>query len=290
MKVLLNNLLKGSPEAWEEFVDRFSRLIYKVFCTRTFGFSRDDIEELFNDFMVGLIKDNYHKVRLYEGRNDCSFPSYLKKIAINMAIDRKKKLIRNRMTSLNASWDHSDPDEFRLMDTIDSGTADPNALALRREETDRFLDALYRLAPAKLLVVLLIIYHEFDRVELAKLLGTSRQNIDVIYNRCKEQLKKLLQEGGRKGGSKGEDRQWSAAVQSKKEQLGLQDRGETLERCIKALKVPEELLVGVVFMNALSVEPTPKRIMRLLNLDFESVQDCVEKMFNRILSGKDEGG
>ena len=196
MEELIKSLVEGSEEGWNEFVTRFNRLIYKVFCSRSFGFSREDVDELFHDFMVSMLKNDYRKVRQFEGRNECSFPSYLKKIAINMAIDRKKTLMRKYMTSLQATWDRSGAEEGReLINTIDSGTQGPDDVLVDQEETTQFLDALYRLAPSRLVVVLLIIYHDFDRVELGRLLNTTRQNIDVIFNRCGEHAQERLPEG-----------------------------------------------------------------------------------------------
>jgi RNA polymerase sigma factor (sigma-70 family) len=283
MEELIKSLVQGSEEAWNEFVTRFNRLIYKVFCTRSFGFSREEIEELFHDFMVSMLKDDYRKVRQFEGRNQCSFPSYLKKIAINMAIDRKKTLMRKHMTSLQTSWDRAGSDDGReLIDTVDSGVEGPREVLIDQEEAAQFLEALYRLAPAKLLVVLLIVYHDFDRVELGKLLETSRQNIDVIFNRCKEQLKKLLK--ARRGSGKDSEpsADWPEAVLAMKDRLVLQDRDHLLERCLERLSVPDELLVGVIFINSLSLDPTPDRISSTMNTDTEKTLYIVEEILKKI--------
>jgi hypothetical protein len=77
MEDWIKKLTSGTQDAWDEFITCFNRLIYKVFWTRSFGFSREEIDELFHDFLVSMMENNYKKVRLFEGRNNCSFASYL---------------------------------------------------------------------------------------------------------------------------------------------------------------------------------------------------------------------
>jgi RNA polymerase sigma factor (sigma-70 family) len=283
MEELIKNLVEGSQEGWNEFVTRFNRLIYKVFCSRSFGFSREEIEELFHDFMVSMLKDDYRKVRQFEGRNECSFPSYLKKIAINMAIDRRKTLMRKHMTSLQTTWDRAGTEDGReLIDTIDSGVQGPEDVLVNQEEAAQFLGALYRLAPSKLVVVLLIIYHDYDRVELGRLLQTTRQNIDVIFNRCKEQLKKLLKAGTNLEDESPSPVRWSKNILTMKDRLVLEDRDAVLSRCLKELSIADELLIGIIFLNSLSLEPSPERMALALNCKVETALDIVEKTLKKI--------
>lgn len=276
-------LSAGGADGWNTFLTRFNRLVYKVFCTRSFGFSRDDIEELFNDFLVSLMKNDYKKVRLFEGRNNCSFASYLKKIAINMAIDRRKTLMRQRMTSLQMSWEGKGGDDLELVDLIDSGEEVPEDQLIHQEEAEAYLSALYELAPSKLIVVLMIVYHDYDREKLAKILGTTRQNIDVIYNRSKEQLKKLL---ARKPGAEREATPWRSAIESMKGKLLLADRDLCVENAVQQLKPPEEMLVGVVFINSISLDPTPERLGRVLKSDEDTAQNVVEEQLKKITPGQ----
>lgn len=287
MERLIKGLVSGSQEAWSELLDRFSRLIYKVLYTRSFGFSREEIEELFNDVVVNLMKDNYRKIRLFEGRNHCSFPSYLKKIVINMAIDRRKRLTRTHMTSLQTSLNTGkDREERELLHVIDSGAADPNEILVEREETTQFLDALYRLDPAKLLIMLLIVYHDMDRVELGKLMKKTRQNIDVIFNRTKEQLKKLIRTQSKKREGDGERTPWPEWIQSKRDALVLGDRKVIFKRCSAKLSVPAEMLVGIIFLNAVPLDPTPERMALLLKCRDSSLQVIIERSLNKIIPGE----
>lgn len=284
---LVSKLVEGSSDAWDVFLERFTRLIYKVFYTRSFGFTREDIEELFNDFLLSLLQDNYRKIRLYEGRNSCSFASYLKKIAINMAIDRRKKMLRRRMISIHLSLDGSRDNEGReLLDLLDSGEGVPERTLMNDEEGKRYLQALYQLPPTRLIVVLLIVYHDYDREEMAELLKTTRQNIDVIFNRSKEQLSKLLHPPKEK---RQEDiafrESWNETILKFREQILLVDRYVMLERCINKLSVPHELIIGLVFIDSIALDPRPERLSLFLKSAEKKTQGVVEKVLRKIISG-----
>jgi RNA polymerase sigma factor (sigma-70 family) len=287
MEKLIESVVQGTPEGWNEFLTSFSRLLYKVFCSKSFGFSREEIEEIFNDYLMGLIEDNYKKLRQFEGRNQCSLASYLKKIAINLAIDRKKKLLRSRMASLYDTWNEGDDEGRKLIDKLDSGTDTPEGVLMTQEESEQFLWALYQLDPSKLLVMLLIVYHDFDREALGKMLKTSRQNIDVIFNRSKEQIRKILRKGEKAKPGPCESSPWKTNLLDLMEKLAFQDRDTTLRQSLEKLSLPEELLIGVIFINQIPLNPIPARIEVLLKQDCESSQSFVEKTLKKILIQSD---
>jgi len=282
MEDLVEKLLAGSRESWNELLERYGRLVYKVFYTKSFGFSRDEIEELFNDFVVSLMKDDFRKIRLFEGRNDCSLASYLKKIAINMAIDRRKRLIKRRMTSLFTTWEgKGENDDRRLVNFIDSGAKNPRAVLISREESVRFLDSLYRLEPLKLLIVILIVYHGYDREELGRLVDKTRQNIDVIFNRCKGRLKSLAEKPLDIEVADDVPGDWSSNVREYREQMTLGDREALFKHCIGVLSVPQELLVALIFLNAPALAPTPDRISLVLENRSKPFEKTVEETLEK---------
>ena len=280
-----DEFLSGSTEGWNEFLERYSRLIYKVFNTRSFYFSKEEVEELFQDFMTSLIQNNYHKVRLFEGRNDCSLASYLKKIAINMAIDRRKKLTRQYMTSLNRNLNGSkETDGTELMETVDSGHMVPEQDLINREERRLYRKALYQLEPKKLIIVLLIIYHKYDREALARLMKTSRQNIDVIFNRCKERLKGVLRAVmSEEAREPTEDARWPERIRVYRDRLVIDEREASLERCLKALTSSEDRIAGISFINAVAIEPSPEGLARVYACREIEVSEYVEKALSRLI-------
>lgn len=257
-QVSMPELLEGSKEEWDAFVECYSRLIYKTFYAPSFGFTREDIDDLFHDFMVMMIKDDYRKLRLYEGRNSCSLASYLRKIAVNLAIDRRKRLNRERSLSLNRPLKAESDEE--LGDLVEGPGEEPISPLENEEDRLRFLWALYGLDVPKLLVIVLVVYHEVNREKIAEILRTTRQNVDVLFKRGKD---RLIDQVGKKKSAKALDMQplrWSDDVIALRNRLPPLDRDELLATCLERLDVPDELLVALLFINAGILQPTPDRL------------------------------
>ena len=75
--------VSGDKRSWDEFVDRYSRLIYSYIHmtldsagTHTFG--DDAVGDLFQDIFLSLAKDNYSKLKTFRGANGCSLASWLR--------------------------------------------------------------------------------------------------------------------------------------------------------------------------------------------------------------------
>jgi|GEM_PF-2537738 len=279
-KEFINKLVSGSKERWKEFLDRYSRLIYKTFHAPSFGFSREEIDDLFNDFMVLIIARNYRKIRLFEGRNNCSFPSYLRKIAVNLAIDRQKQLARKKVVSLNQPSPRSDSDE--LGSFIESRAPLPSLPLEEKEDWQRYLWALYSLDIQKVLVIVLVIYHDMGRVEIASLLSTTRQNVDVIFKRAKDRLTDLLATKKSYQSLKTPEKSWDEEFIAQRNRLVLADRDLIFERCLKSLDVPKELLLGLLIINTPFLNPTPDRLSSLFRWTSKDLHVWIEKLLAKL--------
>ena len=81
----------GDKKAWDEFVDKYSRLIYNyiysVLKTKGLTLAQENIEELFQEIFFSLIKDDFKKLKSFKGLNGCSFASWLRQVTVNFSID-----------------------------------------------------------------------------------------------------------------------------------------------------------------------------------------------------------
>ena len=88
--------LKGDKQFWNEFLSRYSRLIYNyiysVLSLKGRNFSSDQVDDIFQEFFHTLIKDNYQKLSSYQARNGCSLASWLRQVTINFTIDYLRRL------------------------------------------------------------------------------------------------------------------------------------------------------------------------------------------------------
>ncbi|MFA5349829.1 MAG: RNA polymerase sigma factor [Candidatus Omnitrophota bacterium] len=88
--------VKGDKQSWNEFLSRYSRLIYNyiysVLAVKGYNLAIEQIEDIFQEIFYSLIKDNYKKLATYQGRNGCSLASWLRQVTINFTIDYLRKL------------------------------------------------------------------------------------------------------------------------------------------------------------------------------------------------------
>ncbi len=129
----------GEAEAWNEFVERFSRYVYAV-CIRGFRLARPDAEDVFQEVFARAYE------RLGDLRSDDAVRPWLAQLTRRLCIDRLRLLARDTPTV-------EEPDEQRVEETLSSLD---EAMAVRaaldavgdpcRELLDRFFcrDESYR--------------------------------------------------------------------------------------------------------------------------------------------------
>jgi RNA polymerase sigma-70 factor (ECF subfamily) len=86
----------GEPQAWDEFIKKYSRLVYNyIFSTlKTRGarVSQETIEDIFQDIFICLFKDDFRKLKTFRGINGCTFASWLRLVVINHTLDHLDKI------------------------------------------------------------------------------------------------------------------------------------------------------------------------------------------------------
>jgi RNA polymerase sigma-70 factor (ECF subfamily) len=129
----------GDPEAWNEFVERFSRYVYAI-CSRGFRLAQHDAEDVFQEVFARAYE------RLPALRSDDAVRPWLAQLTRRLCIDKL------RLNTRDAPSD-ADPDEQEVDDVL--GQLD-EAMAVRaaldkvgdpcREILDRFFcqDESYR--------------------------------------------------------------------------------------------------------------------------------------------------
>ena len=108
--------LKGDKHFWNEFLLRYSHLIYNyiysVLSVKGRNLPDDQVEDIFHDIFHVLIKDNYKKLATYQARNGCSLASWLRQVTVNFTIDYLRRL------KPAVSIDAESEEGFSLKDTL----------------------------------------------------------------------------------------------------------------------------------------------------------------------------
>ena len=136
---LVSRCRAGDPDAWNEFVERFSRYVYAI-CGRGFRLSQQDAEDVFQEVFARAFE------RLSELRSDEAVRPWLAQLTRRLCIDRLRLIARD--TPSDAELDEREVDD--VLAQLDEAMAVRAALDKVgdpcREILDRFFcrDESYR--------------------------------------------------------------------------------------------------------------------------------------------------
>lgn len=88
---LLKFVLKSEARGWAELVRRFKPLIYRCITKVTLKYaptlSSADLDEIYADVMMQLVRDDMHKLRIYNPARGTKLGSWIGMISVNAAYD-----------------------------------------------------------------------------------------------------------------------------------------------------------------------------------------------------------
>jgi RNA polymerase sigma factor (sigma-70 family) len=189
--------VSGDKLAWDEFVDKYSRLIYKyihsVLGSTGAGssFSQDDISDLFQEIFLSLVEDNFRKLKSFKGKNRCSLASWLRQVAVNHTIDYIRK--HKTLISLDAE---TNGEESSLMETIADLAPDSADNLIAQERIVELKDCIDKLETEDKYFLELHINQGLSPHELEGIFGISRGAIDMRKSRIINRLKECFKSKG----------------------------------------------------------------------------------------------
>jgi RNA polymerase sigma factor (sigma-70 family) len=101
---LVSRCREGDADAWNEFVERFSRYVYAI-CGRGFRLAQHDAEDVFQEVFARAFE------RLSDLRSDDAVRPWLAQLTRRLCIDKLRLLARDTPTD-------GDPDEQALDDVL----------------------------------------------------------------------------------------------------------------------------------------------------------------------------
>jgi RNA polymerase sigma factor (sigma-70 family) len=101
---LVSRCRDGDPEAWNEFVERFSRYVYAI-CSRGFRLAQHDAEDVFQEVFARAFE------RLSELRSDDAVRPWLAQLTRRLCIDRLRLIARDTPSE-------AEPDEREVDDVL----------------------------------------------------------------------------------------------------------------------------------------------------------------------------
>ncbi len=190
----LQSCLKGDKLSWDEFILRYSRLIYNyihsVLTVKGCSIPKDQIEDIFQELFHSLIKDNCRKLSTYRGKNGCSLASWLRQVTINFTIDYLRKL------KPQISIDACDQDGFSLGELL--ADMSPGAVEFLSDQDKRktLQECIGLLESGERYFLELFLNRELTLDEIKDYLKINRGAVDMRKGRILDKLQDCFKKKG----------------------------------------------------------------------------------------------
>jgi RNA polymerase sigma-70 factor, ECF subfamily len=123
---LLRFVLRSDARGWTELVRRFRPLIYRCITKVTLKYAPSlgsaDLDEIYADVMMQLVRDDMHKLRIYNPSRGTKLGSWIGMISVNAAYDFLRSAGRRPMLDkVDGTLDdvHEDADRSPLDELIE---------------------------------------------------------------------------------------------------------------------------------------------------------------------------
>jgi len=82
--------VQGDKQAWNNFVERYSKLIYNyihsVLKLQGYLATEQNVNDIFQEVFLLLTQDNFRKLKTFQARNGCKLASWLRQVVINCSL------------------------------------------------------------------------------------------------------------------------------------------------------------------------------------------------------------
>lgn len=183
----IQKCVKGDKQSWDEFVDKYSRLIYNyiysVLNSAGSQLPQDNISDIFQEIFLSLVKDNFKKLKSFQGRNGCSLASWLRQVAVNRSIDYLRRL------KIPVSLDEDCEDNLGLKEILADDSLSVKETLTQDEKSRALKDCIERLDNNDKYFLKLHIHKGLKLEELKRHFKLSRPAIDMRKSRIIERLR-----------------------------------------------------------------------------------------------------
>ncbi len=191
-KKLIALCLSGDKKAWDQLVEKYSKLvynrIYRNLEAKGWTPERHLVEDLFQEVFLTVLKDDFKKLRQFGWKNDCSFSTWFSVVVNNLVLDfipKESKKI-NKTESIHKKLDPESKET--LLDTLKDESANIRDTLSKQEITHLLKEVIDTLDEEDRTLLDLFFYQELPFEAIATLTGKS---IDALYMQKKRLIDKL---------------------------------------------------------------------------------------------------
>jgi RNA polymerase sigma factor (sigma-70 family) len=181
-KSLITGCVKGEKASWDVFVLQYSALVYhtirKTFALHHVKVSDDVIEDLYQEFFLAILRDDFKKLRQFRGERGCSLASWVRLVAARLTID----FLRSR-----------EANQAPVGENIRSDQRDPAEDLNSREREVLLLEAFEALPERDRLFLQLYYQQSLAPSAIAAILRMSVRAVYTQKSRLLDKLRKILE-------------------------------------------------------------------------------------------------
>lgn len=190
----IQRCVKGDNQSWNEFLKRYSRLIYKyihsVLNSKGFASNQNYLEDIFQELFSSFIQDDYKKLKSFKARNGCSLASWLRQVSINFTLSYLRRI--KPAISLDAQTN----DGATLQDILAAQVTSVPELLSHEEKHKGLEDCIESLSIKDKLLIELNINQGIRLEALRDFFRLSRGAIDMQKARIIERLRDCFKKKG----------------------------------------------------------------------------------------------
>ncbi len=186
--------IKGDKQSWNEFLSRYSRLIYNyiysVLSVKGRNLPVEQVEDIFQEIFYSLIKDNYKKLATYQARNGCSLASWLRQVTINFTIDYLRKF--KPMVSIDSEIEPG----FSLKDILKDLSGDALEFLSNQDKRNTLQDCVGLLEADERYFMELFLSQGLSLEQIREYLKINRGAVDMRKSRIFQKLQNCFKRKG----------------------------------------------------------------------------------------------
>lgn len=195
---LLESCCRMEERSWEQFLSRYQKLIYYSI-HRTLGLKHykadpQEIEDLYGDILVGLIKNDCRKLRQYKGYQGATVATWIRTITVRSVIDYV------RLQARSGDFVDIDGDGIGLEASTRNPVSRPDEVYDEDEKARGLAAAVDMLDDGDRYFMELYYVRGLEPDQVAQLIGISVKTVYSRVNRLKEKLQKNMARSQEKRG------------------------------------------------------------------------------------------
>ncbi|MDD2619897.1 MAG: sigma-70 family RNA polymerase sigma factor [Syntrophomonadaceae bacterium] len=176
-EILAEQILKGDISAFEEIVNRYKKSVFAV-VYRMIG-QYQEAEDITQEIFLNV----YEKIYQFDKSKKLS--PWVHRIAVNTSISALRK--KKKIISINFDEAFIGSDSYSGL-----SITNPQIIMERKELKTEVNNAIMELPESYRIVIILRYQMEFSNQEIAEVIETSRENVEVRIHRARKALRRII--------------------------------------------------------------------------------------------------